>query len=532
LGKDKVDVLVIGAGASGAAFSWSLAQSGINVMCLEQGKWLNPLTDYSTFGSDWEIHRQTDFNPNPNLRANESDYPVNDTNTPIKPLMYNAVGGSTIHWSAHFPRMKPSDFRVKTLDGVAEDWPISYHELEPYFDQNDKIMGVAGLKGDPGYPEKSPRQTPPVGLGKLGTKISSGFDKLGWHWWPSDSAINTVDYDGRSGCNNCGPCDLGCPIKAKASTDVTYWPKAVSMGVQLVTNARVREITIDDNGNADGAVYYDSMGIAQVQKASIVVMACNGIGTPRILLNSKSGKFPNGLANSSGLVGKNFMFHPYASVFGTFDEDLEGHKGPTPLNLMCSEFYETDLSRGFVRGYSYQVTRSKSPLATAIGPEVPWGARHHEEFHKYFNRTVRFAVIAEDLPELHNEIVLDPELTDSDGIPAPKVNYTLSENSRKMLAHGIETSTQVMKAAGAIEVNADPLIQEAGWHLMGTTKMGTNPESSVVDQYCRSHDVKNLFVVDGSVFVTSGGVNPTSTIQAIALYVADYVKNNAKNILG
>ena len=199
---------------------------------------------------------------------------------------------------------------------------------------------------------------------------------------------------------------------------------------------------------------------------------------------------------------------------------------------MCSEFYETDLSRGFVRGYSYQVTRSKSPLATAIGPEVPWGARHHEEFHKYFNRTVRFAVIAEDLPELHNEIVLDPELTDSDGIPAPKVNYTLSENSRKMLAHGIETSTQVMKAAGAIEVNADPLIQEAGWHLMGTTKMGTNPESSVVDQYCRSHDVKNLFVVDGSVFVTSGGVNPTSTIQAIALYVADYVKNNAKNILG
>ena len=531
MGNDKVDVLVVGAGASGAAFSWSLAQSGIDVMCLEQGKWLNPLTDYSTFGSDWEIHRQTDFNPNPNLRANESDYPVNDSNTPIKPLMYNAVGGSTIHWSAHFPRMKPSDFRVKTLDGVADDWPISYRELEPYFDQNDKIMGVAGLKGDPGYPEKPSRQTPPVGLGKLGTKISSGFDKLGWHWWPSDSAINTVDYDGRSGCNNCGPCDLGCPIKAKASTDVTYWPKAVSMGVRLVTNARVREITIDDNGNADGVVYYDSMGNAQVQKASIIVMACNGIGTPRILLNSKSGKFPNGLANSSGLVGKNFMFHPYASAFGTFDEDLEGHKGPTPLNLMCSEFYETDLSRGFVRGYSYQVTRSKSPLATAIGPEVPWGAMHHEEFRKYFNRTVRIAVIAEDLPELHNEIVLDPKLTDSDGIPAPKVNYTLSENSRKMLAHGIETSTQVLKAAGAIEVNADPLIQEAGWHLMGTAKMGTDPESSVVDQYCRSHDVKNLFVVDGSVFVTSGGVNPTSTIQAIALYVADYVKNNTKDIL-
>jgi len=340
-----------------------------------------------------------------------------------------------------------------------------------------------------------------------------------------------VDYDGRSGCNNCGPCDLGCPIRAKASTDVTYWPKAVAMGVQLITNARVREITIDEKGNADGVIYYDSTGVAKEQKASVVVMACNGIGTPRILLNSKSAKFPNGLANSSGLVGKNFMFHPYASVFGTFDEDLEGHKGPTPLNIMCSEFYETDLSRGFVRGYSYQVTRSKSPLATALGPEIPWGVDHHEEFHKIFNRTVRFAVIAEDLPELHNEVVLDPELTDSDGIPAPKVNYTLSENSRKMLDHGIETSKQVMKAAGAIEVNSDPLIQEAGWHLMGTTKMGTDPETSVVDQYCRSHDVKNLFVVDGSVFVTSGGVNPTSTIQAIALYAANYVKTNRKNIL-
>ena len=525
---NKVDVLVIGAGASGAAFSWKLAKSGIKVMCLEQGGWLDPLTDYSTSNSDWEIHRQTDFNPNPNFRSMKVDYPINDTESPIAPLMYNAVGGSTIHWSAHFPRLKPSDFRVKTLDHVADDWPISYFELEPYFDLNDKMMGVAGIIGDPAYPPKSPRQTPPVGLGKLGDKITHGFDKLGWHWWPSDSAINTVDYDGRPGCNNCGPCDLGCSIKAKSSTDVTYWPKAIKLGARLVTNARVREITVDRYGKAKSAIYYDSEGNIQEQYASTIVLAANGIGTPRILLNSTSTKFPEGLANSSGLVGKNLMFHPYSIVTGIFDEDLEGHKGPTPLNIICSEFYETDHSRDFVRGYAYQVVRSSAPLATALSGHVPWGEKHHEAFKKRFNRTITFAVIGEDLPETHNKVTIDPNLSDSFGIPSPKIEYRLSDNSRKMLGHGVKTATQVMKAAGATEVTHDPLKREAGWHLMGTTKMGADPKDSVVNKYGQTHDVDNLFVIDGSIFVTAGAVNPTSTIQALALHVADHVISKSK----
>jgi choline dehydrogenase-like flavoprotein len=230
--RERVEVLVIGAGASGAAFTWSLTQAGIKVMCLEQGGWVDP-SSYPTMLDDWELYRQHAYHPDPNFRRLPADYPVNDTASPIAPLMYNAVGGSTIHWSAHFPRFRPSDFRVRTLDGVADDWPLTYEQLEPFFDLNDRMMGIAGITGDPAYPPKSPRQVPPLPLGKLGHTIVKGFEKLGWHWWPSDTAILTRPYDGRNACNNCGPCDIGCYQGAKASVDITYWPKALAQGAVL-----------------------------------------------------------------------------------------------------------------------------------------------------------------------------------------------------------------------------------------------------------------------------------------------------------
>ena len=532
---DRADVLVIGAGASGAAFAWSLAEAGIDVMCLDQGGWLDPAA-YPSTEDDWEIRRQTDFNADPNFRRLPEDYPVNDSDSPIAPLMYNAVGGSTIHWSAQFPRFHPSDFRVKTLDGVADDWPVSYGQLEPFFDLNDRIMGIAGMTGDTAYPEKSPRQTPPIPLGRLGDTVASGFDKLGWHWWPSDSAVLTAAYDGRAACNNCGPCDIGCTRRAKASTDVTYWPKAVAKGAVLQTHARVREVTVGKDGLADGVVYYGADGQVHRQDARVVVMACNGIGTARLLLNSRSPSFPDGLANSSGLVGKNLMFHPYAMVTGVFNEMLESYKGPVGLSLICQEFYETDLSRGFVRGYGFQVVRSSGPVHTALGGisghTIPWGEEHHKVFADRFGRTATFAVVGEDLPEEHNQVTLDANLTDSDGIPAPKISYRMSENSLKMMEHGVASATEALEAAGAHEVLVNPLLRPSGWHLMGTARMGTDAKASVVDQNGRCHDVRNLFIVDGSIFVTAGAVNPTSTIQALALYIADYVKSNARDILG
>ena len=226
---DVVDVLVIGAGASGAALTWSLSGAGINVMCLEQGGWIDP-DAYPTKDLDYEVHRQSDFNLDPNARALPQDYPVHNLESAIAPMMYNAVGGSTIHWGGHFPRLHPSDFRVRTLDGVADDWPLSYQELEPYYDINDRIMGVSGLNGDPANPPRPPRPMPAPGLDALGETIVKGFEKMGWHWWIADNALATVPYDGRLGCNNCGPCDVGCIPKAKASTDITYWPRLSRVG--------------------------------------------------------------------------------------------------------------------------------------------------------------------------------------------------------------------------------------------------------------------------------------------------------------
>ena len=386
---DVVDVLVIGAGASGAAFTWSLAEAGIDVLCLEQGEWVDPKA-YPSTRTDWEVLKQTEFHPDPNVRRLPADYPVNDAESPIAPLMYNAVGGSTVHWSAHFPRMHPSDFRVRTLDGVADDWPLTYRELEPCFDLNDRMMGIAGVTGDTAFPPKSDRQTPPVPLGKTGDTIVRGFEKLGWHWWPSDAAILTRPYDGRPACNNCGPCETGCATGAKAGADNTYWPKALAHGAKLKTNARVREISIGKGGLADGAIYYDADGRVRHQRARVVVMACNGIGTPRLLLNSTSPLFPDGLANSSGLLGQNLMFHPYAMVMGVFDERLDSNQGPMGCMVTSSQFYETDLSRGFVRGYAFQVIRSSGPAITAqgfvSGNKLPWGQDHHRAFDERFAR--------------------------------------------------------------------------------------------------------------------------------------------------
>ncbi|MCX7157851.1 MAG: GMC family oxidoreductase, partial [Proteobacteria bacterium] len=374
---------------------------------------------------------------------------------------------------------------------------------------------------------------PPLPLGRTGMVLGRAMNKLGWHWWAADSGMATQDYEGRAKCINLGHCIAGCAQGAKASTDITYWPEAIRQRVELRTRARVREITTNEHGMASGAIYYDADGVEHFQPAEMVIMACNGIGTPRILMHSASSRFPHGLSNSSGLVGKNLMFHPYSSIRGYFDEPLDGYRGPH-IGTWSQEFYETDRSRGFVRGYTYQFVRGQGPVVTAMtgmsSGRIPWGEGHHGSYRKLFDRSAGMVAICEDLPEEHNTVTLDPELKDANGIPAPRIDYRLSDNSLRMLAHSMDRGTEILKAAGARDVVAEAPLPNAGWHLMGTARMGADPARSVVNEWGRSHDVKNLFIVDGSIFVTSGGVNPTATIQALALYVADSIKQRLANL--
>lgn len=524
--KEPVDVLIIGAGASGAAVAWSLADTRMRILCLEQGGWPKSSSFPST-GMDWESRQAEDFAISPNRRALAADYPVNDDDSPIKIANYNGVGGGTVLYAGHFPRMHPSDFRVRTLDGVADDWPISYQTLEPFYALNDRMMGVAGLAGDPAYPDKE-AVMPPLPLGKTGTLMARAMNDLGWHWWPCDAAIASREHEGRAPCINLGHCGHGCAQGAKASTDVTYWQEALRSRVELRVNCRVSRIETNEDRMATGAWYFDGDGQEVFQPAEIVIMACNGVGTPRILLNSASERFPNGLANSSGQVGRNLMFHPYALVRGRFDQELDGFRGPR-IYMWSMEFYETDEARGFKRGYCYQFTRGLGPAMTAINGMsdglIPWGEGHHAAFRALFDRQAGMVSVCEDLPEEINRVTLDPFLRDGAGVPAPKITYRLSENSRRMLDHSVKHGTEILVKAGARDIVSRAPLPYAGWHLLGTARMGTDARRSVVNEWGRAHDVKNLFVVDGSVFVTSGGVNPTSTLQAIALYIADQMKS-------
>jgi choline dehydrogenase-like flavoprotein len=267
--------------------------------------------------------------------------------------------------------------------------------------------------------------------------------------------------------------------------------------------------------------------VERFQPAQMVILAANGIGTPRLLLNSASARFPHGLGNSSGLVGKNLMLHPWPQVFGYVEDELDGDRGPQTV-MWSKEFYETDPSRDFVRGYTLQFARGTGPVNEAItsmiAGRLPWGRDHHRIYRTLLYRRLIIGVACEDLPEEHNCVTLDPVLKDGHGIPAPRIDYTISENTRRMMEHGIARASEILATAGAKNIECSRTLLNSPGHLLGTARMGLDPTRSVVNEWGRCHDVKNLFIVDGSIWVTSGGVNPTCTIQALALYIADNIK--------
>ena len=522
---DHYDVVIVGAGASGAAAAWNLSKSNLKIVCLEQGDWVDT-KEYPSNRVDWEHFKDKSFSPLPNVRNLVSDYPINDTDSPISIANFNAVGGSTILYSAHFPRMHPSDFNTYTLDKVGSDWPIDYEDLEPFYELNDSNIGVSGLEGDPAYPPIR-NLLPPIDQGEIFNVMGGAFNKLDWHWWPSYRAIITRSKDGRGACKNLGPCNMGCPQGAKSSADITYWPKAIKNGVELRTRCRVREIEVDKNDKVKGVIFYDDDGKESFIRSNIVILACNGVGTPRILLNSHSNVSGKSLANSSGLVGKNLMLHPLGFVEGFFNENLNSDKGPHGSCILSQEFYETDYARNFKRGFTMQILRGPGPLELVkSGIQrrlIPWGEGHHAKFSESYASNIGVSIICEDLPDEENMVSLDTKLTDSDGIPSPKISYKLSENTKKMMSFGIDRAKELMEVAGAKDIFSFGPVRNTGWHLIGTTKMGLDSETSVVNENGMCHDVENLYIVDSSIFPTSGGVNPASTIQALSLYITSKI---------
>ncbi|WP_018897626.1 GMC family oxidoreductase [Rhizobium sp. 2MFCol3.1] len=526
-GMEESDVTIVGAGPSGAITAQVLAKAGMSVVCLEQGEY----PDYTSIKFEepgFELRKDMGFGFNPNRRKMASDYPINVDDSDINPLMWNGVGGGSVIYAGAWNRFQPSNFKVKTLDGVGADWPLNYDDLAPFYERVELQMAVSGVGGDPAYPHFDP-PLPPLPLGAIERRLFGAHKRLGWHIWPGTNAIATVRHAGLQPCVRRGACSApACFDGAKASVDRTHWPTNIRLGVKLVQRARVIRIETDSRGLATGVTYVDrDTGKTHTQKSKIVVICANGIGTPRILLNSATSRCPTGLANSSDLVGRNLMLHPFTTVTGLFDEVMDSWQGTAAQRAYSLEFAETDAARGFMRGAKLMLMPTGSPLGTINahpwGTETEWGQEFHKTVYKRFGRSAIWDIIAEDLPFEHNRVTIDPELKDADGIPAPKVSYRYDDGMYKLQKFMQEQAKTSMREAGAYETIAAPPLRETGWHILGTARMGDDPETSVVDGYGRSHDVPNLFVIDGSVMPTSAAVNPTATVAALALRNAEAI---------
>lgn len=499
------DIIIVGLGASGAASAWMLSKSNLKILILEQGNEYNP-KDFHKKNDTWEISKLKEFHLNPNIRKGKYDYNIDCKMSDINIANFNGIGGSTILYSGHFPRFHQSDFKVRSVDNVSFNWPISYNELEPYYEMNEKIIGIHGLKNDPAYP-KIKNLKPPINLGESGELISRAFKKLNWHCWPSYSAI-----------------DIKNNFSVKTIYD-TYLPLIkLSKNITIKKNLEVIKI-LSDEKKVKGVLCCDQKKNIIRFKSQIVILACNGIGTPRLLLNSKNKYFKNGIANnSSGLVGKNLMLHPLGFVEGTFNKNLYSDFGPEGCCVYSHQFYETNKRNKYKRGYTMQVLRGAGPLETALylkkTNQIKFGNNFFSNFFKNYNKTIPIAIISEDLPKSSNSVFLDKDIKDSFGMPCVKIKYKIDKNTKEILKAGIKSARKVLEVAGAKKIFSFAPIKNTGWHLMGTARMGNNKKNSVVNKHGQSHDLKNLVIVDSSIFTTGSAVNPIATIQALALKIS------------
>ncbi len=513
---EEVDFCIVGVGSGGGVLLQRLARAGYRVVGIEAGPFWDTERDWV---SDEAGSHQLYWNE---LRITGGDNPLalgaNNSG--------RGVGGGSVHWAAFTPRFHPSDFRVHSADGVGVDWPIAYADLKPYYELLEREMPVAGPAyfpwGDPhGYPYG------PHPLGGVGDVLIKGCTALGIRVSAGGPvAITSGSHADRPHCIYRGFCIQGCKVGAKASTLITHVPDGVRHGAEIRDNCMVGRINYGRRGLVTGVTYFDPQGREVEQRAKVVIVAGYAIETPRLLLNSACPGFEQGLANSSGTVGKYLMAQAGNLILGRFPDPVRMYKAP-PAHALTEEFYETDPRRDFARGFAVQ-TVGPLPLAFAKQMAVAkgawgWGMRR---VMMDYNHWAALGLLGEILPWEENRVELADE-TDRHGLRVAKVTFNLHDNDKKLIAFGKEKVEEIMRAAGAEEV-----VQEARYaHLVGAARMGSDPRESVVDGFGRTHDIPNLFICDGSILPTQGSANPGLTIQALAARTADYLIDEGEAIL-
>ena len=538
---ETVDFVIVGSGAAGGVLAKELAVAGFSVVVLEQGPWRQAKDFRHDELGNWflwdMVGAPSEFPQT--FRASGKDT-ATQRQGGIPPLIYaRGVGGSSVHFTANFWRFHDIDFRERSLVGPIrgtsfDDWPISYAELEPYYTKVDWEIGVSGAQGPFDPPRSRPYPVPPLPVKSSGVLLERGAKKLGLHAQPAPMAILSRAHDGRPPCMHCGYCMMyGCEFDAKSSTLATMIPKAIATGkCEVRPDSTVFRVETDAAGRATGVVYWDRGGVEQRQPARAVVLAANGAETTRLLLMSETSRFPEGLANSSGKVGKNLMFNGQTAAMGLFEHPLNEYKS-VQVTRIIHDYYDSDPRRGFYGGGGIDARMSAGPLLFSLfglPPGAPtWGAGYKRMIRDYVTHTMEIAGHTTSLPLESNTITLDPTVRDTWGRPALRVTYHDHPDDLKTMRFFQDRSKDLLRAAGARRLWApDVAPTTVAAHLLGTARMGNDPRTSVVDRFHRAHDVRNLFICDGSSFVTSGRGQPTMTIQALAFRAADHIAAAAR----
>lgn len=530
---DEVDVCIVGGGASGATTAKVLTEAGLRVVILERGPFL---TAEHFSGDELKYLNRNYVWPDHTLKPRTFRAGENEVErvVPFCPTP-QCVGGGTIHWGGIIPRIPPDDFRLRSLHGAIPgaslvDWPISYDDLEPYYSRVEWQLGASGVGGaSPVEGRRSrPYPNPPARMSRYGRLFAQAMGRLGHSTMPIPHAMVTRPYRGRPGYNYHGfwqqyPDATG----SKSSAANTFLPDALRTGrLDLRSDCYVREVKVDPRGLASSVVYTDAAGIDHEQRASAVILCCGGIETTRLLLLSTSSMFPDGLANTSGQVGRNATFHEYLSTVGLFDADvtepLYGWAGQY-MNTVSFDFYASDAARGHITGCYVYASMLGHPINWTFPGKPAWGQAAKDVDRRYFNHSMKLGFAVQDLPVDTNRVDLSPEVQDAWGVPVARITHRPHPNDFAVAEWQGKKNVEILEAAGAVGTYTVRMKAITGntCHELGTARMGVDPKSSVVDVHGRAHDVPNLFIFDGSVFPTSAGVSPTLTIMANAWRCAE-----------